>query len=413
MTPKELSDEYVHDHDLRDASQKIYRASTNALARHFGDEVTVETIDRRAVLSWRNQILEDGLSKRSWNTYSSHLRTMYSYAIEHGLMPQITANPFKKTAVQPPKRKSKTVERDAIGKARDWLRYLVEVEQHTRRRTTITPAWFWLTVFEVFYYTGIRLNALLCIRVEDVDLENGLILVCGDTEKTHREYQVPITEGLEPLLQTLLNKAKRAGFKRRDQLFNVNRFSKHYRGEVMNLDQIEGMYKKLTKTTGVRMTPHRFRHTLATDLMKQPDRNIHLTKSLLNHSNLATTMSYIEADYDHMRDVMHERSVAQGALNRVARVDDTGAPKRLQKQTTDDWPVETQGIPGSQPPSHVSFGAGTMAPSFAPLEPSIESATMQFQHNVLFTLMSSQLRALSRREGSERSSRALAARFTT
>lgn len=413
MIPKELVDEYIHDHDLRDASQKVYRASTRALSRHFGDDVEVETIDRRQVLAWRNQVLEEGLSKRSWNTYSSHLRTIWSYAIEHGLLPQTITNPFKKTAVQPPKRKSKTVERDAIGQARNWLNYLVEVEQHTRRRTTITPAWFWLTVFEVFYYTGIRLNALLCIRVEDIDLENGLILVCGDTEKTHREYQVPITEGLEPLLQTLLNKAKRAGFKHRDQLFNVNRFSKHYRGEVMNLDQIEGMYKKLTKTTGVRMTPHRFRHTLATDLMKQPDRNIHLTKSLLNHSNLATTMSYIEADYDHMRDVMHERSVAQGALDRVAKIDETGAPKRLRKQTSGDWRPESQGLPENRPPSYVLHRVGATAPTLAALETPAEPAAMQFQHSALFTLMSSQLRALSRRDGSENSSRALAARFTT
>ena len=64
------------------------------------------------------------------------------------------------------------------------------------------------------------------------------------------------------------------------------------------------------------MTPHRFRHTLATDLMKAPERNIHLTKCLLNHSNIQTTMSYIEADYDHMRAVLHARSLAQGAGER-------------------------------------------------------------------------------------------------
>lgn len=87
----------------------------------------------------------------------------------------------------------------------------------------------------------------------------------------------------------------------------------------MNIDQVESMYGKLTDKIGIlRMTPHRFRHTLATDLMKQPERNIPntITKALLlNHSNLATTDDYIEADYDHMRAVLHERSRAQGALS--------------------------------------------------------------------------------------------------
>ena len=111
-----------------------------------------------------------------------------------------------------------------------------------------------------------------------------------------------------PHLSRLLQEADRAGFADDDQLFNVNRFSPHYKSKVMNSDQVEAMYRKLTEKVGVRMTPHRFRHTLATDLMKAPERNIHLTKCLLNHSNIQTTMSYIEADYDHMRAVLHARA---------------------------------------------------------------------------------------------------------
>ncbi|EGH49676.1 hypothetical protein PSYPI_47718, partial [Pseudomonas syringae pv. pisi str. 1704B] len=40
-----------------------------------------------------------------------------------------------------------------------------------------------------------------------------------------------------------------------------------------------------------------FRHTIASEMMRQPERNIHITKNLLNHSNIATTMEYIEPDY--------------------------------------------------------------------------------------------------------------------
>ncbi len=76
---------------------------------------------------------------------------------------------------------------------------------------------------------------------------------------------------------------------------------------------------------------YRFRHTLATDLMKAPERNIHLTKCLLNHSNIQTTMSYIEADYDHMRAVLHARSLAQGALENVRKVDYSGSPQASAK----------------------------------------------------------------------------------
>ncbi|MDR9862464.1 site-specific integrase [Pseudomonas baetica] len=321
-TPLALTKDYIFTHDLRDATAKIYFAATRALTRHFGEETSLESIDHRSILGWRRKELERGLAKQSWNTYSNHLRTVWGYAIEQGTLLHTSINPFKKTTVIPPKRPSKTVARDAIKGARDWLKSMVAEERYSKKRSAITPAWFWLAVFEMFYYTGIRLNALLTLRYGDVDWDNRIIKVQADTEKTHREFSIPIMPGLEPHILKLLEAAKEIGFAPDDQLFNVNRFSRHYRSTVMNIDQIEGMYRKLTREIGIRMTPHRFRHTLATDLMRQPERNIHLTKSLLNHSNIATTLSYIEVDYDHMRAVLHERSLSQGAIAFERRVDE-------------------------------------------------------------------------------------------
>lgn len=48
-------------------------------------------------IEWRRKVLEQGLSKRSWNTYSSHLRTVWGYAIEYELLTHSQINPFKKT----------------------------------------------------------------------------------------------------------------------------------------------------------------------------------------------------------------------------------------------------------------------------------------------------------------------------
>jgi integrase len=320
--PMALTRDYIFTHVLRDSSEKTYLAATRALLRYFGDDCTADSIDHRAVLGWRRKELERGLAKESWNTYSSHLRTIWGYAMEHGILAHSTVNPFKKTSVVPPRRPSKTVARDGIKLARIWLRSLITQERTTRKRARITPAWFWLGVYEMFYYTGIRLNALLTLRYRDVDWINKIITVQADTEKTHREFSIPIAPGLEPHIARILDAARDTGFEPEDQLFNVNRFSRHYRSKTMNIDQIEGMYKKLPQQLGIRMTPHRFRHTLATDLMKQPERNIHITKSLLNHSNIATTLSYIEVDYEHMRAVLHERSLTQGAIAFERRVDE-------------------------------------------------------------------------------------------
>lgn len=390
MTPEKLLREYLVDHDLRAASAKIYGAAMKKLEKNFGNAVDVETIDRRDVLALRNKLIEGGLSKRSWNTYSNHLRTIWGYGIEYGILPNTDVNPFKKTTVIAPKRQSKIIAGEAIVRARRWLRSLADQEESTGDRARITPAWFWLATFEMFYYTGIRLNALLCIRLKDVDWDRRLVLVRGETEKTHREFRIPIMDGLAPHIQRLVDEAGRAGFAADDQLFNVNRFSRHYKRHEMNSDQVEAMYKKLIIRLGVRMTPHRFRHTLATDLMKQPERNIHLTKNLLNHSNIATTMSYIEADYDHMRDVLHERSMQQGALRLVRRVDESSAPNSRPGESG------TRTEPGRRITIEQDHqGGGCSAPEHLLIEfrQSCASALLPpedlFQPSLLFSLMAS------------------------
>ncbi|MDP5613205.1 tyrosine-type recombinase/integrase [Pseudomonas aeruginosa] len=398
MTPHQLTEEYIFAHDLREASAKIYRAATKALLKHFGPTATVQEVDHRSVLGWRRKVLEQGLSKRSWNTYSNHLRTIWGYAIEHELVTHSQVNPFRKTTVIPPRRASKTVAAEAILRARNWLNMQVGAERCTGDRARITPAWFWLCTFEVFYYTGIRLNALLCIRKRDIDWDNQLILIRGETEKTHKEFVVPITEGLVPHLSRLLQEADRAGFADDDQLFNVNRFSPHYKSKVMNSDQVEAMYRKLTEKVGVRMTPHRFRHTLATDLMKAPERNIHLTKCLLNHSNIQTTMSYIEADYDHMRAVLHARSLAQGALENVRKVDYSGSPQASAKPKPCGQPLARVGeVPPpeartepSEPREHTQETGIQRGPTSWEAE-AVPQPPDTFEQSVLFTLMAQHL----------------------
>lgn len=418
MKPIELVEEYIHDHDLRDASAKIYKAAMKALERFFGPEVNVTGIERRQILAWRNKVFDGGLSKRSWNTYSNHLRTIWGYAIEHGILPEAMVNPFKKTTVVAPKRPSKIVAGEAIHRARRWLMSLADEERCTGQRSRITPAWFWLATFEMFYYTGIRLNALLCLRLKDVDWDNQMISVRGETEKTHREYRVPIVEGLAPHIRRLLLEAERLGFTPKDQLFNVNRFSPHYRRAEMNCDQVEAMYKKLIGKLGVRMTPHRFRHTLATDLMKQPERNIHLTKSLLNHSNIATTMSYIEADYDHMREVLHERSLHQGALQLVRHDDETGAPTASKHQVRELTLAEQlqteqsdQGRGAPMDPATLELASALRQLQFNQVgtEPSLPPEDM-FAPSMLFIILSSAAPTPYSRAGSGGSSTRFTAR---
>lgn len=307
MNILEIAQEYNETHDLREASQTTYLAAARAFNRRFGNEHQLEKTHHRDILIWRKEFIDSRLAKRSWNTYASHLKTLFRYAIANEMI-VIRKNPFTETSVVPPKKRKKTVPHDAITQGRDQLLRLQEIERVTGKRSTITPAWFWLAVYETFHYTGLRLNSLLMIQRKDICLRRKTISIRSETDKTHKEFILPIPAPLYKYLDSLTAWADSLHFRPSDQLFNVNRFSSHYKRETMDINQIESMYKKLTKLVGTRMTPHRFRHTLATDLMRQADRNIHVTKALLNHSSIVTTMEYIETDPHLMRHVLEERA---------------------------------------------------------------------------------------------------------
>lgn len=61
-------------------------------------------------------------------------------------------------------------------------------------------------------------------------------------------------------------------------------------------------------------TPHRFRHTFATDLLSSPDGDIRLIQQLLDHEDIATTALYLKvSDARTARAVMGLRSFTQAA----------------------------------------------------------------------------------------------------
>ncbi|MDI5932471.1 site-specific integrase [Halomonas kalidii] len=125
--------------------------------------------------------------------------------------------------------------------------------------------------------------------------------------KNKFEAILPITEELYPYLVTLMTAAHAAGFRRYDQLFNVNRFSLRHERETMNVWQVERFFQRLSKYCGSRVTPHRFRHTLATDLMRSPGRDLYLTQQVCGHTDIRLTLEYVAPDLDTLRQYLEQR----------------------------------------------------------------------------------------------------------
>jgi len=310
-TPSELSwtellEAYLFAHNLRPATEISYTKELRSCERFFGTQSYPSALTHLDVLRWRRYVLnEQKLSPNTWNRKMTHLRALFNYGMEQQTLPQ-EINPFNKTVVRADKKQKKTLEKSQLNAA--YLR----MNRHERDEKThpslllksaLSPSSFWLTVLDTLRYTGIRINQLRHLRLKDIYLARNEIELRVISSKTHRAWRVPIVAPLRGRLANLMEQATILGMNQDDFLFDPVRFkyphlhSSQYSYDEHKSEQLfSSFFKRLSKECNFAISPHRFRHTLATELMKAPERNLPLVKNLLGHTSVATTLEYINLD---------------------------------------------------------------------------------------------------------------------
>lgn len=222
-----------------------------------------------------------------------------TYAIEQHLV-ELTVNPFGHMLIKADKKPKKTVAQDDIARCLAYLTTKMETEEV---KHFYYPCGFWITLIKVLQSTGIRRNQLLHVRICDINTRHQSLFLRSEGSKNHIEREVPLLDDVYHALLILKRQLMQLNKKPEMQLFNVYNFKNtkcdHYK--EMDFNRIDKFFQRLSKACGVRISPHRFRHTLATDLMKSPDRNVTLVKELLGHSSITTTLEYIATDQDQLR----------------------------------------------------------------------------------------------------------------
>jgi len=135
--------------------------------------------------------------------------------------------------------------------------------------------------------TGVRANELCNIKIEDIDLDRGLILI--KYGKTGERY-VTIGHKVRKDLLLFINKDK--GY-----LFTTNR------NRQLNRSSYQAIFKRLQKRTGiVYLSSHTLRRTFAISLVRQGI-NVHLIAKLMGHKSIETLKSYLDFTLDDISNI--------------------------------------------------------------------------------------------------------------
>lgn len=147
------------------------------------------------------------------------------------------------------------------------------------------------TVLEVFYSTGIRLEELINLTIFDCDLQGGMLRV--NKGKFAKDRVVPLGRHAVRFLKEYISRVrpyytKRVRSTTGQRILFLNKY-----GSPLSTQVAAIMVRTYAKQAGIKkkVTPHVFRHTFATQLVKN-GADITAVQKMLGHSTLSVTQIY-------------------------------------------------------------------------------------------------------------------------
>ncbi len=244
-----------------------------------------ETVKR--YVSYMNGIYQPRTVKRK----VASLRALNTWLVDEGLLLQ---SPFQnlRIKVQEPVRLPKTIPLRVVERMLEAAHARLAAETPGVPGTLCDAA-----VMELLFATGIRVSELCGLNTRDLDLTDGTLHICG---KGARERVIQLTN---PEVLAVLRRYARACRPERNGAFFRNR-----QGGRLSGQSVRRMLRRFVKTAGVsmRVTPHMFRHTLATLLLEE-DVDIRYIQQLLGHASILTTQIYTHVAGAKQRDILTHR----------------------------------------------------------------------------------------------------------
>ncbi len=294
MNLKQLTNQYVRERAVTEASSTHY----HFVARLFCRDMEVQELHEikiELLIQWRDMVMSRGASRPTWNNYLCHMRALLNYASRQHYIQKFPNPSHLMLPVHINRPKTlRPHELDYI------MNFLAD------ETSPFKPHWFWAIVMRTLFYTGMRRRQLSQLKWRDVDLERKTIHLRAESSKNRRSWDIPIAEHLVPSLAQLRQQTLEVIQDDADvsnlYVFNIMLFCADYpscTNGFLTVRALSNFFYRLRGATGIDISPHKLRHTMATTLAR-----LGLYKELqvlLGHTNIQTTMRYVHPDLESLR----------------------------------------------------------------------------------------------------------------
>jgi site-specific recombinase XerD len=226
----------------------------------------VEEVTSKKISAYIDSLLAKGLVPKTINCRLDSVRGFYAYMGLEEAMP--VPNPIKKGF--------------ALRLARPLPRYLKDEEVTKLFRSIKGPRDH--AMFMLMLRCGLRVEEVAHLRLQDIDLVQRRILVCCG--KGNKDRIVYISYDA---YRALLNYLRSRSSSKVSEVFLVGKG--RYRGTSISVRGIQKRIEYYAQKTGLKLSCHHLRHTMATQLLNA-DADLVTIQDLLGHTRIKTTQRY-------------------------------------------------------------------------------------------------------------------------
>ena len=164
-------------------------------------------------------------------------------------------------------------------------------------------------VIELMYACGLRVSEAVDVKMQDIDIESGILTTTGKGSKTRR---VPVGSSAIEWLKSY------CAARRKKENIEVQNLFVTPAGKPLNRQIIYELVKNYGEKAGLNdISPHTLRHSFATHLV-QNRADIRSVQQMLGHADISTTQIYTHMTDVHLRksyDRFHPRAKADTTEN--------------------------------------------------------------------------------------------------
>lgn len=295
-----LIDDFIfhcrYEKNLSKKTIKAYRIDLKqflTFLNRISESLSISEIDKKIIKQYLRKI-SDGYKAKTIKRKVATIKAFFNYVEFEDI---IVKNPFRKIKISLKEEKQlpKTIDVQVIKKLFSYI--YQEAETYKNRsapkyKTLVRD----IAVLEILFSTGIRVSELCNLKVSDANLKTGILIING---KGKRERIIPICSkeahsALKKYFTEFQKNIETTGY-----LF-INRLKNRFSEQSVRF-MIKKHVKEIDKS--LHITPHMFRHSIAT-LLLENEVDIRYIQDLLGHSSINTTQIYLQVNKASQRKII-------------------------------------------------------------------------------------------------------------